>query len=228
MASSVSALNRFRYLRLGGMTLADYGFWVLCATAIVLLATQAVIDPRTFFQTLDFGIADGAIYALVALGYTMVYGIIELINFAHGDIFTLSAFIGSALLGFFSVNGDSLTLTNVIATNAPVRPGDSGGPLQDALGRAIGMVTAGSTSGPHRGFAITIRHGPPGDVVPGGISARTVTLTGGALAGETAWVSTSPPDPGYLAAYHDGLVVQVHAFSTHDALTVANSLTQAK
>jgi S1-C subfamily serine protease len=46
----------------------------------------------------------------------------------------------------------------VIATNAPVQPGDSGGPLQDALGRAIGMVTAGSTSGPHRGFAITIRH----------------------------------------------------------------------
>ena len=115
MASSVSALNRFRYLRLGGVTLADYGFYVLCATAIVLLATQAVIDPRTFFQTLDFGVADGAIYALVALGYTMVYGIIELINFAHGDIFTLSAFIGSALLGFFAINGDSLTLTNVIA-----------------------------------------------------------------------------------------------------------------
>src|SRR5256714_7028857 len=97
------------------MTLADYGFWLLCATAIVLLATQAVIDPRTFFQTLYFGIADGAIYALVALGYTMVYGIIELINFAHGVIFTLSAFIGSALLGFFALHGGSLTLTNVIA-----------------------------------------------------------------------------------------------------------------
>ncbi len=54
--------------------------------------------------------------------------------------------------------GNSETLTNVIATNAPVRPGDSGGPLQDVLGRTIGMVTAGSTSGPHRGFAITIRH----------------------------------------------------------------------
>jgi len=55
-------------------------------------------------------------------------------------------------------SGNSETLTNVIATNAPVEPGDSGGPLQDALGRAIGMVTAGSTSGPHRGFAIPIRH----------------------------------------------------------------------
>ena len=35
----------------------------------------------------------GAIYALVALGYTMVYGIIELINFAHGDVFMVSAFL---------------------------------------------------------------------------------------------------------------------------------------
>jgi S1-C subfamily serine protease len=55
-------------------------------------------------------------------------------------------------------SGNSETLTNVIATDAPVEPGDSGGPLEDVLGRAIGMVTAGSTSGPHRGFAITIRH----------------------------------------------------------------------
>jgi len=49
------------------------------------------------------------------------------------------------------------TLTNVIATNAPVVPGYSGGPLEDARNRAIGMVTAGSTSGIHRGFAIPIR-----------------------------------------------------------------------
>jgi S1-C subfamily serine protease len=53
--------------------------------------------------------------------------------------------------------GDSETLPNLIATNAPVEPGDSGGPLQDARNRVIGMVTAGSTSAVHRGFAITIR-----------------------------------------------------------------------
>ena len=39
-----------------------------------------------------FGLRQGATYALIAVGYTMVYGIIELINFAHGDVFTLSAF----------------------------------------------------------------------------------------------------------------------------------------
>ena len=54
-------------------------------------------------------------YALVALGYTMVYGIIELINFAHGDVFTLGAYIGTAIIGFFAFNEDSFTATNLIA-----------------------------------------------------------------------------------------------------------------
>jgi S1-C subfamily serine protease len=53
--------------------------------------------------------------------------------------------------------GVAETLTNVISTNAPVVPGYSGGPLEDAHNRAVGMVTAGSTSGVHRGFAIPIR-----------------------------------------------------------------------
>ena len=114
MATSVSALTRIRSARLAGMTFTDYGFYVLCGTAIVLLATQAVLDPRTVFQVLDFGIADGANYALVALGYTMVYGIIELINFAHGDIFTLSAVIGSAILGFFTVSENTFSLTEFV------------------------------------------------------------------------------------------------------------------
>ena len=54
-------------------------------------------------------------------------------------------------------SGDSETLNNTIATDAPVVPGYSGGPLEDIRGRAIGIVTAGSTSGPHRGFAIPIK-----------------------------------------------------------------------
>ena len=55
-------------------------------------------------------------------------------------------------------SGDSETLSNLIATNAPVEPGDSGGPLENRRNQAIGMVTAGSTlSAVHRGFAIPIR-----------------------------------------------------------------------
>jgi S1-C subfamily serine protease len=55
-------------------------------------------------------------------------------------------------------SGDSETLSNLMATDAPVEPGDSGGPLENARNQAIGMVTAGSTTSlVHRGFAIPIR-----------------------------------------------------------------------
>src|SRR5688500_5251630 len=49
---------------------------------------------QTLLQNLLNGIAAGSIYALIALGYTMVYGILKLINFAHGDIFMLGSFVG--------------------------------------------------------------------------------------------------------------------------------------
>lgn len=49
-------------------------------------------------QQLLNGLAVGGIYALVALGYTMVYGVLKLINFAHGDLFTIGAYFGFTLL----------------------------------------------------------------------------------------------------------------------------------
>ena len=51
-----------------------------------------------FFQQLTNGLAVGGIYALIALGYTMVYGVLKLINFAHGDLFTYGAYLGLTLL----------------------------------------------------------------------------------------------------------------------------------
>lgn len=59
-----------------------------------------------WLQQLINGISLGSIYALIALGYTMVYGIIKLINFAHGDVFMVGAFVGfyavtSWQMGFF-------------------------------------------------------------------------------------------------------------------------------
>ncbi len=56
-----------------------------------------------FLQQLINGIALGGIYALIALGYTMVYGIIELINFAHGDVFMLGSFVAIAVLSVFGL-----------------------------------------------------------------------------------------------------------------------------
>jgi branched-chain amino acid transport system permease protein len=53
------------------------------------------------------GLTTGALFALIALGYTMVYGIVELINFAHGDLFMLGAFLALTLIG--AVGSDSFT-----------------------------------------------------------------------------------------------------------------------
>ncbi|MDM5326065.1 MULTISPECIES: branched-chain amino acid ABC transporter permease [Neobacillus] len=53
-----------------------------------------------WLQQLINGISLGSIYALIALGYTMVYGIIKLINFAHGDVFMVGAFVG-----FYAIKG---------------------------------------------------------------------------------------------------------------------------
>jgi branched-chain amino acid transport system permease protein len=57
---------------------------------------------QAFLQNLINGAALGGVYALVALGYTMVYGILQFINFAHSEIFMLGAFAGLFLAGYFA------------------------------------------------------------------------------------------------------------------------------
>ena len=56
-------------------------------------------------QQLTNGLAVGGIYALIALGYTMVYGVLKLINFAHGELFTLGSYLGMSLLVSFALSG---------------------------------------------------------------------------------------------------------------------------
>ena len=104
-----------RSFNIAGFTVVDFLFYLISLVAVVLLLYEAVLHPAEFTQVTIFGITDGAMYALVALGYTMVYGIIELINFAHGDVFTLGAYIATLVLGFFAVNENSFTVVDLIA-----------------------------------------------------------------------------------------------------------------
>src|SRR5690348_10022409 len=60
----------------------------------------------TLVAVLSLGLAQGSFYALIALGYTMVYGIIELINFAHGDVFMVGGFL--SLLAVQAVFGNTV------------------------------------------------------------------------------------------------------------------------
>jgi branched-chain amino acid transport system permease protein len=76
--------------------------WVFGGGLVVVfaiwLAIQAVSTPVQFTNAMVVGINNGALYALIALGYTLVYGIIELINFSHGDLFMLSTILAAAVI----------------------------------------------------------------------------------------------------------------------------------
>jgi len=61
-------------------------------------------ESEVVLQQLITGLSNGMIIALIALGYTMVYGVVELINFAHGDLFMLGSFLALTLIGLFGVN----------------------------------------------------------------------------------------------------------------------------
>src|SRR3954451_20646466 len=60
-------------------------------------------------ENLVAGLSNGAIWALVAIGYTLVYGIVELINFAHGEVFMIGSFISASLVATLGLTVDSST-----------------------------------------------------------------------------------------------------------------------
>jgi len=70
----------------------------------------------TFFQQVINGLSLGAIYALIALGYTMVYGVLKLINFAHGDVYMLGAFAGYYLANAMSLDANPSILGAIVVT----------------------------------------------------------------------------------------------------------------
>jgi branched-chain amino acid transport system permease protein len=92
--------------------------WILLGGFFLVLLVQ---DPvRTLNNVVD-GLSIGSIWALIALGYTLVYGIIELINFAHGEVFMIGSFVSVSLYATFGITEDTgivaliLGLTVVLA-----------------------------------------------------------------------------------------------------------------
>ncbi|MEZ4677626.1 MAG: hypothetical protein R2932_25760 [Caldilineaceae bacterium] len=65
-------------------------------------------------QTLLNGLTLGSVYALIALGYSMVYGILKLLNFAHGDIYMIGAYLGYGVFIMFFTDEGALIPTAVI------------------------------------------------------------------------------------------------------------------
>jgi branched-chain amino acid transport system permease protein len=80
----------------------------LLGLVVLWLGENLVREPKQFVLVFLAGITNGSIYALVALGYTIVYGILELINFAHGDVFTWGAMVTyTVAISWIGLNGSN-------------------------------------------------------------------------------------------------------------------------
>jgi len=99
MTTLVSGLIKRRPVRVGPLVERIVAIALLVGVAVWVIA-NLIDSPSQFFQVFFDGLNNGALYALIALGYTLVYGIIELINFAHGDLFML----GTVLCANFMAN----------------------------------------------------------------------------------------------------------------------------
>jgi branched-chain amino acid transport system permease protein len=85
---------------------SKYGLIAVLAAMPLYLAVKDLTtdgDLSTLGNNLVAGVSNGAIYALIALGYTLVYGIIELINFAHGEVFMIGSFVSFGLWSTFGL-----------------------------------------------------------------------------------------------------------------------------
>jgi branched-chain amino acid transport system permease protein len=110
------------------MTVLGLGF---VALGVAWLIVNLIKTPSDFFTVFLIGLTTGSVYALISLGYTLVYGILQLINFAHGDVFALCGLVSStvivSVLGLDETTsalgiagGLALTLLIVVAFGATV------------------------------------------------------------------------------------------------------------
>jgi branched-chain amino acid transport system permease protein len=87
--------------RVRRLTAIDVFLWVVRIAAVVFIVIGSVssltsgrLSAQQWRDLLVFGVAQGSVYALIALGYTMVYGVLRFINFAHGEVFMVGGMIG--------------------------------------------------------------------------------------------------------------------------------------
>jgi branched-chain amino acid transport system permease protein len=101
-----SALDRIR--RSGFVAILGYA---VVLVVLVWMIGNIIEGPRQFFQVATIGLTNGLIFGLVALGYTLVYGILQLINFAHGDVFALAGLVSSSVIvSALGLDGDTAVL----------------------------------------------------------------------------------------------------------------------
>jgi branched-chain amino acid transport system permease protein len=84
---------------------------VLGAALVLLVLAWLVVNfvktPASVYDLFLIGLTNGAVYGLIAIGYSLVYGILELINFAHGDVFMLGGMMTASMVGWLALSSGS-------------------------------------------------------------------------------------------------------------------------
>ena len=110
MAGTLAAQARVSRRRLNfWASVQKYGSYSFVALVGLWMLSKFIKSPSQFFSAALDGLQNGTLYALIALGYTLVYGIIELINFAHGDLFMLGTMISALVIATMGFDHSSLT-----------------------------------------------------------------------------------------------------------------------
>jgi len=134
------------------------------------------MDLEMFFEQLINGLTLGSTYSLIALGYTMVYGILELINFAHSEIYMVGAFVGLAMVTVYKLPFAVALVAGMLgscllgiiiekAAYKPLRKANRIAPLISAIGVSIFLQNA----------ALMIA-GPQARSFPLGLNIRTLSV----------------------------------------------------
>jgi branched-chain amino acid transport system permease protein len=95
-----------------GRRISDNILWILLAAALLIFFIKS---PQQTLDDVKTGLSNGTIWALIALGYTLVYGIIELINFAHGEVFMIGSFVAVSIWGTMGVTDATGLPATVVA-----------------------------------------------------------------------------------------------------------------
>jgi branched-chain amino acid transport system permease protein len=119
MANALSRVRGAKVIDLVGLSLVGL--------VVLWLFVNFVQDPTNFINIALIGLTNGATYGLVALGYTLVYGILQLINFAHGDVFALSGLVAStvivSILGLDEASSVAVIVGGLALTLLVIMPG---------------------------------------------------------------------------------------------------------
>ena len=160
-----------------GKFISDNILWLLLGAGLLY---YFINDPTQTLRDVKTGLSNGTIWALIALGYTLVYGIVELINFAHGEVFMIGSFVSVSIWGTFGVESETGTVLTIFgilgglvvamiacgslntmierAAYRPLRNSPRLAPLITAIGMSfilqnVGLLwrpTARQLTGPHR------------------------------------------------------------------------------